>query len=71
MGVRHGLFCMGCCAALMTLLFAVAVMDLRWVAALTMLVTAEKLLPGGKTLQVGIGIVLILAGAGFGLAAHR
>ena len=33
MGLRHGLFCMGCCAALMVLLFAVAVMDLRWVAA--------------------------------------
>ena len=45
MGLRHGLFCMGCCAALMVLLFAVAVMDLRWVAALTVLVTAEKLLP--------------------------
>ena len=35
MGLRHGLFCMGCCAALMLLLFAVAVMDLRWVVALT------------------------------------
>jgi predicted metal-binding membrane protein len=70
MGVRHGLFCMGCCAALMMLLFAVAVMDLRWVAALTVLVTAEKLLPGGKVLQAVIGIVLILAGMGFGLAAR-
>jgi predicted metal-binding membrane protein len=68
MGVRHGLFCLGCCAALMLLLFAVAVMDLRWVAALMALVTAEKLLPGGKVLRVGIGIVLILAGAGFALA---
>ena len=34
MGLRHGVFCLGCCAALMVLLFAVAVMDLRWVAAL-------------------------------------
>jgi predicted metal-binding membrane protein len=68
MGMRHGLFCLGCCGALMLLLFAVAVMDLRWVAALTVLVTAEKLLPGGKALRVGIGIVLILAGAGFALA---
>ena len=45
MGFRHGLFCVGCCAAIMGLLFAVAVMDLRWVATITVLVTLEKLLP--------------------------
>ena len=45
MGFRHGLYCVGCCVAIMGLLFAVAVMDLRWVAALTVLVTVEKLLP--------------------------
>ena len=45
MGLRHGLFCVGCCVAIMGLLFAVAVMDLRWVAAITVLVTLEKLLP--------------------------
>lgn len=63
MGLRHGLFCMGCCAALMALLFAGAVMDLRWVALLTVLVTVEKLLPGEKFLRVGIGIGLLIAGA--------
>jgi predicted metal-binding membrane protein len=71
MGLRHGLFCMGCCAALMALLFAVAVMDLRWVAGLTVLVTAEKLLPGAKFWRVAIGVVLIVAGAGFAFAAIR
>ena len=45
MGIRHGLFCVGCCVAIMGLLFAVAVMDLRWVATITVLVTLEKLLP--------------------------
>ena len=45
MGFRHGLFCVGCCAAIMGLLFAVAIMDLRWVATITVLVTLEKLLP--------------------------
>jgi predicted metal-binding membrane protein len=69
MGLRHGLFCMGCCAALMALLFAVAVMDLRWVAGLTVLVTAEKLLPGAKFWRVAIGVALIAAGAGFAFAA--
>ena len=45
MGCRHGLFCIGCCAPLMMLLFAVSVMDLRWVAGLTAIVLVEKLLP--------------------------
>ena len=71
MGLRHGLFCMGCCAALMALLFAVAVMDLRWVAALTVLVTAEKLLPGAKFWRVAIGVAWIAAGAGFALGDRR
>jgi predicted metal-binding membrane protein len=71
MGLRHGLFCMGCCWALMVLLFAVAVMDLRWVAALTVLVTAEKLLPGAKFWRLGIGVGLIAIGVGFTLAGWR
>jgi predicted metal-binding membrane protein len=62
MGLRHGLFCMGCCAGLMLLLFAVAVMDLRWVAALTALVTAEKLLPAPAVWRVAIGIGLLAVG---------
>jgi predicted metal-binding membrane protein len=71
MGLRHGLFCTGCCAALMVLLFAVAVMDLRWVAALTVLVTAEKLLPGARYLRIGIGVVLIAVGVMLAFVAWR
>jgi predicted metal-binding membrane protein len=71
MGLRHGLFCVGCCAPLMTLLFAIAVMDLRWVAGLTVLVTAEKLLPHAKFWRLGIGIALLGAGAAFSVAALR
>jgi predicted metal-binding membrane protein len=62
MGLRHGLFCMGCCAGLMLLLFAVAVMDLRWVAALTALVTAEKLMPRPTVWRIAIGAGLLAAG---------
>ena len=69
MGARHGMFCLGCCAALMLLLFAVAVMDLRWVAALTVLVTAEKLLPGVKFWRSVIGVVLLAGGAGYAFLA--
>ena len=71
MGLRHGLFCIGCCGALMVLLFAVAVMDLRWVAALAVLVTAEKLLPRAKFWRLGIGLGLIATGAGYAIMAGR
>lgn len=71
MGLRHGLFCLGCCAALMALLFAVAVMDLRWVAALTALVTAEKLLPGARVWRIAIGAALLAAGLGFAVAGWQ
>jgi predicted metal-binding membrane protein len=53
----------------MLLLFAVAVMDLRWVAALTILVTAEKLLPGGRVWRVAFGVALLAAAAVFAIFA--
>jgi predicted metal-binding membrane protein len=71
MGLRHGLFCLGCCGAAMLLLFAVAVMDLRWVAALTILVTAEKLLPHARLWRYGIGAGLLAAGAAFAIEGLR
>ena len=42
MGLEHGLFCIGCCWALMTLLFVLGVMNLLWIAVLTVLVGLEK-----------------------------
>ncbi len=69
MGLRHGLFCMGCCAALMVLLFAVAVMDLRWMAALAVLVSAEKLLPRAEFCRIAIGVALMAASIGYAVAA--
>ena len=63
MGTRHGTYCVGCCAVLMTLLFAVAVMNVLWVAALTAVVMVEKLLPGEKFWRHAIGAALTLTGA--------
>ena len=65
MGLRHGLFCTGCCFAIMGLLFAVAVMDLRWVAAVAILVTVEKLLPWPRFWRHFIGAVFLAAALGF------
>jgi predicted metal-binding membrane protein len=59
MGLRHGLFCVGCCWALMALLFVGGVMNLAWVAALSIAVALEKLLPGAERLTAALGIVLI------------
>jgi predicted metal-binding membrane protein len=47
LGLRHGMFCVGCCWLLMTLLFVVGVMNLLWVAVLAAFVFVEKLLGRG------------------------
>jgi predicted metal-binding membrane protein len=63
MGVRHGLYCLGCCWALMALLFVGGVMNLLWIAALTLLVAVEKLAPNGDLLARALGALMIGAGA--------
>ena len=47
-GFQHGLYCIGCCWALMALLFAGGVMNLSWIAAIAGLILVEKVLPGGN-----------------------
>ncbi len=62
MGFRHGLFCLGCCWALMALGFALGVMNLFWMAVLTLVVLGEKLLPGGRVLARAVGGLLAVWG---------
>ncbi len=62
MGLRHGLFCLGCCWALMALLFVGGVMNLAWVAALAIAVAVEKMLPRGAQVAAVMGLVLIGSG---------
>jgi predicted metal-binding membrane protein len=64
-GVRHGLHCGACCAGMTAVLFALGVMDLRVMAAVTAAITAERILPNGvraartiALLTIGLGIVL-------------
>lgn len=59
MGLHHGAYCLGCCWMLMILLFALGVMNLVWVATLTIIVLAEKTLPHGRYVSRGIGVLLI------------
>ncbi|MFA8391346.1 DUF2182 domain-containing protein [Burkholderia ubonensis] len=59
LGLRHGLYCVGCCWLLMALLFVGGVMNLVWIAALSLIVFVEKILPGGERIGRALGIVLI------------
>lgn len=63
LGVRHGLYCVGCCWALMLLLFVGGVMNILWIAGLTILILLEKLIPTGRLIPRFAGVLLI----GFGL----
>jgi predicted metal-binding membrane protein len=67
LGRRHGLFCVGCCWALMLVMFAAGMASLPWMAALTALMVVEKAVPGGHRAVPLAGIVL-LAWAGLVLA---
>jgi predicted metal-binding membrane protein len=62
MGARHGLYCLGCCWALMALLFVAGVMNLLWVAAIAVAVLVEKVVPRGDVIGRFMGVALIAAG---------
>lgn len=62
MGIRHGMFCVGCCAMIMILLFVAGVMNLLWVAALAAMVLIEKLAPANRFVSSMFGLMLIASG---------
>lgn len=62
MGLRHGAYCLGCCWALMAVLFVVGVMNLVWVTVLAGLVLAEKVAP--RVLRVRYVAAVLLVGWG-------
>ena len=71
MGWRHGLFCVGCCWALMGLMWVAGMLNLLWLAALTLYMLAEKVLPGAERWSRWAGSVSVVVGlALWGLAAQ-
>jgi predicted metal-binding membrane protein len=62
MGVHHGAYCIGCCWALMGLLFVAGVMNLLWVASITALVLIEKIASGGHLFARIAGAMFVAAG---------
>jgi len=62
LGVEHGAYCIGCCIALMAVLVIAGGMGLVWVAAIALVVAAEKLLPRGRLVARIGGVALIALG---------
>jgi len=68
MGLAHGAYCVGCCWALMLLMFVGGVMNLLWMVLLTVVILAEKITPPGSWLPRIAGTTLI--GWGGWVLAH-
>jgi predicted metal-binding membrane protein len=62
LGLRHGVYCVGCCWALMLLLFVLGVMNLLWIAALAIFVLLEKVMPYGRAVARLAGLLFIAEG---------
>lgn len=61
-GLRHGAYCLGCCWALMALLFVGGVMNILWIAVLSLFVLVEKLAARAQWLPRIAGLSLVVAG---------
>ena len=59
MGLEHGAYCLGCCWALMLLLFVLGIMNLVWIAALAAFVLAEKVGPRPELVSRATGVLLV------------
>jgi predicted metal-binding membrane protein len=68
-GIRQGLYCLGCCWALMALLFVAGVMNVVAMLALTAFIVVEKLLPARVPVARIAGVALIAAAAVLGWRA--
>jgi predicted metal-binding membrane protein len=71
MGARHGLWCIGCCWALMAALFALGVMSIQWMALIAVLIAAEKLLPWRRVAMTAVTVVLLVLGLAVAFVPER
>jgi predicted metal-binding membrane protein len=72
LGLHHGAFCVGCCWAIMLLMFVVGTGSVGWMLGLGAVMAAEKNLPWGRRLSRPLGAALLAGGAiiaGVNLAA--
>jgi len=71
MGIEHGLYCIGCCWALMAALFALGVMSIGWMAFVAALIATEKLLPWRTVANRGIAVGLAALGIAVAFAPEH
>ncbi len=71
MGVRHGIWCIGCCWALMASLFALGVMSIPWMVVIAAFIAAEKLLPWRRTAMTIVTAALLVLGLAVALVPER
>jgi predicted metal-binding membrane protein len=64
MGLKHGVHCVGCCWVLMALLFVAGVMNLLWMALITVFVLIEKVMPRGELFGRVGGVGMVIWGIG-------
>jgi predicted metal-binding membrane protein len=63
MGAKNGPWCVGCCRALMTSLFALGVMSVAWMAFVAGLIATEKTIPWRRVATYGTAAILLCLGA--------
>jgi predicted metal-binding membrane protein len=68
LGVRQGLYCLGCCWAMMLVMLAVGAMNVAWMMGLAIVMTIEKL-QSGLRFAHAVGVALIIGGAGITMAS--
>jgi predicted metal-binding membrane protein len=62
MGLDHGVYCVGCCWMLFLLLVVVGLSNILWMGLTTLVVCAEKLLPHGRLVTLGVAGILCALG---------
>jgi predicted metal-binding membrane protein len=70
-GMRHGVWCIGCCWALMAGLFALGAMSLAWMAVIAAMIAGERLLPSRRLGTIAVATVLAALTVGMALAPSR
>ncbi len=62
LGLRHGGYCVGCCWALMAVMFVVGAMSLAWMGLIMFLVLSEKVIPASWRFDKALGLALVITG---------
>jgi predicted metal-binding membrane protein len=70
-GMEHGAWCLGCCWALMAALFALGAMSVGWMALISVLIAAERLLPWRALATTGVASLLVVVAIGVAAAPAR